>query len=76
MKLSVLGIMLLIPLGPADEQSSADRRESQKGTKTAPPFDLSDFAAEGPVVEEEVAKATGVSREDALAMLGRSSAAS
>ena len=76
MKLTVLGVMLLISLGPAVEQSAVVRRESQTGTNTATPFDLSAFATEIPNVEEAVGKATGVSREDALTMYGRSSAAS
>jgi tetratricopeptide (TPR) repeat protein len=76
MKLTVLGIMLLIPLSPADEQSGAELRGSQKGTRTATPFDLSAFATDVPIVEEALGKATGYSREDALVMYGRSSAAS
>lgn len=77
MKLSVLGIiMLLVPLGHAAAQNDADRRERRNTNKASMPIDLSTFATEVPIVEEALGKATGVSREDALAMYGRSSAAS
>jgi tetratricopeptide (TPR) repeat protein len=76
MKLTVLGIMLVIPLGHAAEQSDADRGESQNTHSASAPFDLSAFTAEVPVIEEAFGKATGYPREDSLAMLGRSSAAS
>ncbi len=77
MKLSVLGIiMLLVPLGHAAEQGGAGRGEGQGTNKVSTPIDLSTFATDVPTVEIALAKATGYRRENALAMFGRSSAAS
>jgi len=77
MKLSVFGIiMLLVPFGYAAEQGGDRRGEGQSTNRASTPIDLSAFATEVPIVEEALGKATGVSREDALAMLGRSAAAS
>jgi len=78
MKLRVFGFITLlfaVGLGSGGNGQGENAVATSKEELQAA-IDVTAFAAEVSIVEQELVKATGVSRGDALAMLGRSSAAS